>query len=387
MARGARYRLIDLSTGESACFAASGRVERIEDDDRAPLVALVPADRCSVVRVDVPEMSSARLSRALRWAAEDAIAGDPEQQHVVPIRRDVDGRLLCLVAARADMDQWIERAGGRPIRMLPDAACVPAADDELVLLPHADRILVRSGADVFDRLEPELVDSIVPELLDATDEAGRTVWLGSAPPPDLGVEPIQEIGSRPLQRPVLDAMAGEALSERLAAFNLMRGDYAPAETTVSSRQWRTAGFLGSAVLVLALGSVVTEYWLVERERRQLSERVEARFTEIFPSITTVVRPRAQAERALAALRGSDRDRFVELLGAVSPLFLGAEGVDVDSLRYAEGGLEIELATPGLPDLEALQRQLRARGLDSDLANLEVRTDRARGRLTVRRETP
>lgn len=384
MARGSRYRLLDLSTGESACFAASGRVQRIESDDRAPLIALVPADRCSVVRVDVPEMSPARLARALRWAAEDAIAGDPEQQHVVPIRRGADGRLLCLVAARADMEQWIERAGGRPIRMLPDAACVPAADGELVMLPHADRILVRSGRDVFDRLEPDLVDSIVPELLDTAGGVRGTVWLGTAPPSDLDLGPIE---TRPLDRPVLDAMAGEAVGERAAAFNLMRGDFAPAETTVSRRQWRAAGILASVALLLALGVVLTEYWLVERERRQLAERVDARFTEIFPSITSVVRPRAQAERALAELRGGDRDRFVELLGAASPLFLGAEGVVVDSLRYAEGGLEIELATPALQDLEALQRQLGARGLDADLANVEVRTDRTRGRLTIRRETP
>jgi general secretion pathway protein L len=379
MARYARYRLIDLSTGEAAIFGAGAAgFARLEaSDSRAPLVALVPADRCSVVRVDVPEMSAGRLAQALRWAVEDAIAGDPEQQHVVPVRRAQDGRLVCMVAARADMHQWIEAAGERPALVLPDAACVPRQDGEVVLLPRGDRVLARGANEDFDRLEPDLLDVMVPELLDACGDSPRLVWLGDSLPDEL-----PEAEPRSIDKPALDELAAVALGVDARPLNLMRGDFAPADPSASAGQWKRVMALAVAALVLLCAVAFGEYWVVERERQRLTEQVESRFAEVFPSITTLVRPRAQAERALAELRGGGSDRFVSLLGAVSPLFSGADGVEIISLRFADSRAEIELRTPGLADLETLQRQLQARGIRADLGNVEVRSDRAGGVLTV-----
>lgn len=380
MARNARYRLIDLSTGEAAVFGAgaAGFTRLDAADLRAPLVALVPADRCSVVRVDVPEMSAVRLAQALRWAVEDAIAGDPEQQHVVPVRRGQDGRLICMVVARDDLRQWIDAAGERPALLLPDAACVPRGDGEVVLLPMGDRVLARGANEDFDRLEPELLDVMVPELLAACGDSARLVWLGKSLPTELADAEV-----RSLDRPALDELASVALAAGARQFNLMRGDAAPADASASPGQWKRVVALAVVALVLLFAGALGEYWAIERERERLTQRVESRFTEIFPSITTLVRPRAQAERALAELRsGGSSDAFVSMLAAVSPLLSGAEGVEITSLRFADRNAEIELQTPGLADLEALQRQLQARGLQAELGNVEVRSDRASGVLTV-----
>src|SRR6056297_3640805 len=180
MARSECYRLIDVVTEASKTFSVSdGRVMPLDGAEqvKVEMVALVPADRCSLLRVALPEMNPARMSRALRWAIEDAIAGDPEKQHVVPVRRERDGRLTCLVAARADMQRWIENAGERPVCLLPDAACVPRADHELVLMARGDRILARGADEAFDRIEPELLDVIVPELVDACGDDPQLVWI------------------------------------------------------------------------------------------------------------------------------------------------------------------------------------------------------------------
>jgi len=382
MGRSAQYRLIDLSTGDSAAYAVgSGGVERLDEvDPRAPLVALVPADRCSLVHVDVPAMSAGRLEQALRWAVEDAIAGDPEQQHVVPVGRVEDGRLACLVAAHADMRHWLEIAGERPARLLPDAACVPRREGELALLPHDGDILARGAGAAFDRFEPELLDTIVPELLHTGGEALSPVWLGEPP---AHAAALGEPKVRSPEVAPLDALAGAALDAAAAGFDLMRGDYAPRDTSASPRQKRRLAALAAAAGLLLVAGVAVEVRLIERELDRTRQRVEARLTEVFPSITTIVRPRAQAERALAALRGGGGGELVGLLASISPLFAGAAGVEIASLRYAEGRVEIELATPGLADLEALQRQMRSRGLDVELGNVEVRPDRAIGLLTVR----
>lgn len=381
MARSERYKLIDVVTGEAAMFTgADGRVAPDHDAGaEAELVAVVPADRCSLVRVDLPEMSGSRMSQALRWAVEDSIAGDPEQQHVVPVRRARDGRLLCLVVARSDMDQWLAALPERPTRLVPDAACLPRADDEVVLMQLGGHVLARGGQDVFDRIEPELLDSLVPELIDSGGGTVRLVWLGGEPPAELErFDPERRSGGAS----ALALLAPAALGSQGAAFNLLQGEYVRLDRASAARQWRLAGWLAGFAAFLLLAGVLVEYSMLKREQLRLERVIETRFAELFPDISTIVRPRAQAERALAELRGGSRDRFVQLMGAVSPLFSGASGIEVTSISYIDATLDIELETASLADLEALQRQLRAQGIDASLQNVEVATDSTRGRIRI-----
>jgi len=381
MARRELYTLIDVVTGESAAFAgADGRIEPApEAGADAELVALVPADRCSLVRVDLPEMSGSRMSQALRWAVEDSIAGDPEQQHVVPVRRAPDGRLLCMVVARRDMDGWLAALPQRPMRLVPDAVCLPRAEDEVVLMPFGDSVLARGGDEVFDRIEPELLDSLVPEFTDGAGDKARLVWLGDRPPAELDRFDPE---TRPDEPSALALLAPAALGLPGAAFNLLQGEYAERDRATAARQWRLAGWVAGLAAFLLLAGVLVEYTMLKREQLRLEQAVEARFAELFPDISAIVRPRAQAERALAELRGGSRDRFVQLMGAVSPLFSGARGVEVTALSYIDGTLDLELATASLADLEALQRQLRAQGIDAALQNVEVLNDGTRGRIRI-----
>jgi len=381
MARRERYRLIDVITGEAALFAVSGgRVEPCQDAGAdAELVALVPADRCSLVWVDLPELSGSRMSQALRWAVEDSIAGDPEQQHVVPIRRDPDDRLLCLVVARGDMDGWLSALPGRPTRLVPDAACVPRAENEIVLMAFGDSVLARGSDEAFDRIEPELLDSLIPEFIEGSGDRARLVWLGDHPPTELGCFSPE---ARSYSGSAMSVLAPAALGSAGAAFNLVRGEYAERDRASSARQWRLAGWLAALAAFLLLAGVFVEYSKLKREQQRLEQAIEARFADLFPDVSSIVRPRAQAERALAELRGGSRDRFVNLMAAVSPMFSGARGVEVTAVSYIDGTLDLELETISLADLEALQGQLAAQNIDAVLENVEVLTDSTRGRIRI-----
>ncbi|MDT8450888.1 MAG: type II secretion system protein GspL [Wenzhouxiangellaceae bacterium] len=384
MKKSARYRLFDVATGEALTVArgADGVVvpAATGDSPELPLIALVPAERCATLAVDVPEMSATKMREALRWAAEDAIAGDPQAQHVVPVRRRADGRLVCAVAARADMQGWLEQLPRRPARVVPDAACLPRAEGEVTLLPLGRHVLVRAGEFEFDRIEPELLEVLLPEYLERGNGPVRPVWIGESPPQVLteatpGHDPV----IRPSGGSPLAILAAGALESPI---DLAGGEFSGRDAVDTKRAAARLAWLAAAAVFLWLAGATVEYTLLERRAADLQARVEARISELFPGITTVVRPRAQVERELAALGGASRDRFVELMRRVSPVFSGADEVDVRSLRFADGVLEIELATPGLADLEALQRQLAAYELRVELGDVEVQPEGTSGRITV-----
>lgn len=343
-------------------------------DAEAPLIALVPADRCNVIAVDVPEMSASRLGQALRWAAEDALATDAEDQHVVPIRRRPDGRLDCLVASTADMQAWLDRCPRQPSRLVPDAACLPWQRGELVLAPVAGGVLARWGELDFDRIDLDLLDVLLPELIES---AGRPqlVWLGTTVPDALADHDFQ---SRPVETGDLGLLASQAAA---SPANLMFGDYPPAGQRDRPR-WRPVAVLAGLALGLLFGSALTERWMLQRQSDQLESEIRAQFRQLFPEITNVQRPRVQAERALADLGGVGNDRFVSMMRNVSPLFSGLDAVRVESLRYSDTRLELALRVPGLDDIEALQRQLEGRGLVTSIDGVNVDGDTTSGRLQI-----
>ncbi len=382
MARPQQIQLTDSCSARSrhyavAAGAAPAPVEH--GAGTAEQILLVPADRVSIFAVELPEMSARRQGEALRWAVEERIAGDPEAQHVVALGRRADGRMDCAVVARADLQRWIDAARVRPDRLLPDAACLPRIERALVLMPIGDSVLISAGPRAFDRIEPELLEDLVPAWLERDPEIERLVWFGPEPPATLAGRPVE---SRPAPAEPLDLLAAGTQAVPSPP-NLATEQFAPRSADDAGRWLRRAAVLAGLAVVLLLGHAVTERGLLERARDQAASRIEQRFGVLFPEIVSLQRPLAQAERALAELGGAGADRFVGLMRRLVPLLVGATGISVESLRYENLRLELVLSLPGMADLEALQRQLRAAGLDAEVGEVTVQGERTRARLEVR----
>jgi len=381
MPKPARFDVTDIATGAHGLFeAGAAGVARVGADDSGSgaaveTVLLVPADRVSVVAVDLPSMSAAREAEALRWAIEDHIAGDPEQQHVVSLGRRADGRMACAVVARADLRDWLEAAPRPPDRILPDAACLRPEPGAIELLPSGDRVLAAAGEHDFDRIEPELLEDLLPEWR-ARLGGGELVWIGDRPPAELADQSVR------LRGPRGDPLSELALGIAACPVNLARGEFAPPSAD-QARRWRGRALtLAGLALALVLGHALIELMLLRAERVRASEEVRQRFANLFPEVTTLVRPRVQAQRELQRLRGGAGDRFLTLMRRAAPVFSAGDSVRVESLRFDGSALDLELTTPGMPDIEALQSQLRRSGLEGRLGEVTVAGDRTRARFRV-----
>lgn len=390
MARSSLIQLIDLSEAREVCFRieAPGRAVAAEQADPAACetIALVPADRVGLVVVDLPHMNPARLQQALRWAVEDHIAGDPAAQHVVPVRRLDDQRLQCMVVLREDMQHWLGRLDRPPSRMLPDAACLPWVAGQVVLTASGDAVLARWGETGFDRIDADMLDVMLPEL----SAHGELVWLGPGAVPE-AIEAVAVVKSGPITGPGPDSpmalFATGLPADHRTGLDLLRGEFAPGDAAGQRRWQRVVAGLAATALVLLLGHAMADYWMLKHQQRQLAGEIEQRVTQMFPEIDVVLRPRAQAERALTELRGVRRDRFIALASSVNGLIAGAEGLRLDAMTFADGSLELRLRAPSLADFEALQRRARAMGLSAALGDVSVRQDTTEARLTISGDAP
>ena len=347
---------------------------RHDRQHEGPRIGLVPADRVSVVAVDLPEVRGARLEQALRWAAEDALAGDAEGQHVVPLGRREDGRMVCAVASREDMQRW---SADDPtlIALVPDAAVLPWQPGELVLAADGEAVLARWGRHAFDRLDAALLDVLLPELVEQA-EPGRVHWYGGPPPDSVAaLDPERH-------DPPADLRAWLADGARDPAVDLLTGDFAPAARTPTPRRAWTAALIALA-LVFWFGDVAIEAIQLGQRAEALEQEIETRAARLFPDLQLLPgRERLQIERALAG-RGAATDGFVRTLRRASPMFGDLEAITVERLLWDGEQLELGVRAPGLPDLEALQTRLGTRGLAVRVDDVSIEAGGVRGRMLLR----
>ncbi len=341
--------------------------------DRSQVV-LVDAAACTGLKVELPEMPARRLEQALRWAAEEHLAGSAEDEHVVAGRRDEAGRMACVVIGREAMDEICRPITGQPTeRMVPDALCLPWAEGELAMAERDGRILARWGDCEFGSFEPELAEEL---LAGFAPDTARVVWYGGECPGWLDSDRIEApAGQRSLDHCLAEGAAASGI-------NLLSGPYSPRSAVAARTYWRWVAGLAVGLVAFAIASVAVENHQLTREANALQERLDNRFTELFPGITARGRHRELAERELARLRFGQAAGLLDLMSRTAPVIEGQDRVVLDALNYRDGELELTLRAPDVAALDQLEQRLRALDLAADVRSASLDEDGASGRIRV-----
>lgn len=338
-------------------------------------VVYVSQADCLPLVTQLPPLSGARLAQALPYALEDQIAGNIEDQHVVPAGRDEAGRMRALVVDRRRMDEWsdaLDAAGITPGSLVPDALCLPAQAGRLAVMPFGDRVLLRRDDWQAAALEPDLLDDL---LEDWTGGATAIDYYGDNPPDGLGRH-APDIVTHPGG---LDALS--AAAHRPAG--LLTGDFAPARAGHHRRVWRWAAIAAVLAVVVQFVFAGVEYLQLDNRNERLAADIETTFRATFPGLTRVVDPRAQAEQQLARLRYGQAAGFLDLLGRAGPVIRSDEQLQVEAIDFRDGALEVRLSAPGVSALDTLEQRLQAVDLDASVQSASLGPEGADGRVVIR----
>lgn len=368
---GSRWRWAVLDA--SGSISAEGECEPSNPDWPTGLAVhvLCDAGRCMGLRLELPEMSGARLRQALRWAAEEHLAGSAEDEHVVEAGRDESGMLRCVVMAHADMESLLAPLSGQSVESIcPDALCLPWSAGQVSLAASGDEVLARWGDWEFGRFDATLVQVLLEPVAD-----GRWRWVSGTVPAALG----DQISAPAQTQPLLSVLAA-GVSE--APVNLLTRKWAPASTRTAGRQWRWVAVLAGAVVIAALAGLGLENRLLEARSANLAEDIDARFADAFPGIRPAGRHRELAERELARLRFGESAGLLDLMYRLSPVVSGQTGIALQGLSYRDAQLELDVRAPDVASLDALEQRLRALGLSAAVQSASLDDEGAAGRIRV-----
>lgn len=375
-AAGSRWSwvLLDRTGG----LARGGRCDPETPDwpDDGPAVVLVDASRCLGLSLELPPLRGQKLQQAMRWAAEEHLAGSAEDEHVVAGPRDEAGRLRCVSIANRVMEELTAPLDGVAAeRMLPDALCLPWQAGRVSLAEHDGRILARWGEWSFTSFDADLAADMIDSAAPPESELD---WYGGERP---GWVDERGAVDRDDGQPLLAILARRAAD---ADLNLLSGPWAPRSAATARSQWRWTAILAAVVVAMVVGYAALERYQLSNRSVELETAIEQQFRQAFPDIGRIVRPQTQAERELARLRFGQAAGLLELMHRVAPVIDGQEQLQVERLDYRDGTLELGLRAPDVAALEALEQRLRALDLSADVQTASLDDEGASGRIRINR---
>lgn len=349
---------------------------------------LAPSEDILLTRVTVTARNREQLLRAVPFALEEDLAEDVEQLHFAPGPRQPDGSHPVAVVARANVALWLaqlDAAGLIPHAVIPDVlALPPAANNGWSLLLENDRALLRTGPFSGLTLEPDTLETMLPCALEEAVSKPSTIEVygteGEADPRLPAIESlayIQREGGAP------QMWAG---LEGKNSINLLQGQYrVRSDIGRMLKPWRAAAaFLGVWVALQAV-EIGLDYRRLEGEDRRLQADIEQVYRQTFPNSTRVVNPRVQMEQQLSALRqagASDSGAAFMPLLAAGFTAIQDKTVDIETLDYADGRLQLSLNARELQVFEAIKQALESQAFTADIESAETRGATVSGRLVV-----
>ncbi|WP_376694026.1 type II secretion system protein GspL [Wenzhouxiangella sp. EGI_FJ10409] len=368
------WALLDRAGG----VADQGRCDPAEPDwpGEASAVVLVDASRCLGLSLELPPLRGQKLQQAMRWAAEEHLAGSAEDEHVVAGPRDAAGRLRCVSIANDVMAELTAPLDGLAAeRMLPDALCLPWQAGRVSLAEHDGRILVRWDEWSFTSFDADLAADMIDSA--APPEAGWD-WYGGDRP-----EWVERRGADDCSdgQPLLAILSRQAANLEL---NLLSGPWAPRSAATAQSQWRWAAIFAAVAVVMVIAYAALERYQLAQRSAALETAIEQQFRQAFPEVGRMVRPQTQAERELARLRFGQAAGLLDLMHRVAPVIDGQEQLQVERLDYRDGVLELGLRAPDVAALEQLEQRLRALDLSADVQTASLDDEGASGRIRINR---
>lgn len=144
-------------------------------------IAVVPATDVAIRWLKPVKGSRAQIKAAALWQMADAVGHDLSDSLVVVGELDDRGEMPVCAVSRSLLlawNAWLDGAGVKTARIIPDALCVPRPDEgQVAVIPCANGDVLLRGQGLSVRIQPELVDALVGERnpLDFTEEQGLSL--------------------------------------------------------------------------------------------------------------------------------------------------------------------------------------------------------------------
>ena len=370
-------------------------------DHRCKIV-LVPASQIAFFEIELPTNNRAQAQKLASFALEEQLADDIENLHFC-VQRKGDHWLVAVVSLET-LDDWMDALTKHtiiPKALIPDAM---AMTEDIDVLEEPHQFLIRnlrhhdelsSNEETINEDQNKLVKWFRNKV-NKVNKAEHPIAFGVCLP--LLPMALSSHGISEAQLDQLNCFFSkdyQELAEKASnipnlerhSINLLRG-YAD---EISLKPWLMP-WLKPVIFVLSSLILVTVYLALSNH--QLESQIETArrenrtlFARAFPDISRIVNLRTQAEAKFQELQRTQQlqsGSLINLLNLTIPVLEQNTGISVNSIRFSQFTMQLELTADQVGSLEKVIQSLTAKAdLKVEVDMLEKRNEQALARIQVR----
>jgi general secretion pathway protein L len=326
------------------------------------VVLILSAADVTLLALQVPPLSGARLKAALPGLVEEHILGDPAEAVLVAGPQQGDNTRPVAVVQR----DWFERMvrlllaqGARAITALPAQLCLPLQPGSVTASIGGGELTLRQAQ--YHGLGLALDGSPAVGLQTARALAGDAPLVMYVPHEQLGEYQAVAAEAGPGIALEADEFAHWIAGAKSTTLDLVPGLGAAGAPQRDWRRWRWPIRLGLLVLVINLAALNIQWLRLRGEANTIKQSMTQTFRAAYPNVP-VIDPVAQMQqniaRAKAATGELAHDEFNYLAAALGEAIQGSgRQPGITSIEYKERALTVKVKAETVDP--ALTGQLKA----------------------------
>jgi general secretion pathway protein L len=350
----------------------------------AKITLILPAELSFYENVSLPARSQRQAMQALPFVVEEHLADDIENVHLAIGSKQPDGTWPVVVVEQELMQNVLAVCRSCqivPTTLIIDADALPRMADELHIVMHGERVLIRSALVATAAALDDVV--MILHLLTRQDAAFKKIHFWHQPDhaqqalltQQLSTE-FAALGEIQTQVDSCDGSLTQFLIRNplYSAINLLQGPFFIRREGKGLVWWQIA----AAVLCFAwlgqTGLQVTTGWYFNQGARKLDVMAEDQYHILFPDARQLSNPRKRMQSRLSAgATAVGSNSFDAMFGASIQAFssiASKDGLMIKQLRYEgkRSELEMEIRATSIDQLDQFKQALDKAGLQSKISS-------------------
>ena len=360
---------------------AEARLEQVSSvTQNATVIVLLPLEQMLLTNVNTRARKQKHLQKAVPFALEDELADDVENLHFALGPRYGENDFPVAVIDKRILDRIIDElaeAGIYPDLLTADVFALPFREGTWTLLIESERALVRNGQYQGFTIDLHNLQQMLTSSLRQADVTPAELNVYCCDEQQQGIKKL----NLPISTNELDDCPPGLFADGLDVndcINLLQTAYKKKDK--KHRQfgaWKVAAMLFGAWLALSFLSVFLDHARLSKQEKKLDMQIVQTVKQTFPDMQNVsadsarTKMEARLKNFINTTNASSKASFMELLAMSGESMKQAGKVDIDTMNYREGKLNMNVKSSDVQILDKVKQTLKVR-IMQQIFNLQIR---------------
>ena len=371
---------------------AEARLEQVASiAQNAHVTVLLPLQAMLLTSVNTRARKTKHLQKAVPYALEDEVADDVENLHFALGQRYGENDYPVAIIEKNSLDLILQKLADADIYpdiLTADVFGLPFREDTWTILIEDERALVRTSKFQGFTIDLHNLQQILTSSLRQAETTPTELNVYRCDSHESGVKKF----NFPINTNELDdcppGLFADGLDEN-ECINLLQASYQKKDK--KHRQfapWKAAAILFGVWIGLSIVSVMIDHARLSKEEKHLNTQIETLMRQTFPDMHNIsadsarIKMESRLKNFIASANDGSQAGFMELLAMSGESMQQVGKVDIDTMDYREGKLNVSVKSSDIQMLDRIKQSLNNKNYLAEIQSANTQGSVVEAKLVI-----